>query len=60
MVTMTRPAKMMKQMMSPSRQSSMKRHPVMSIVGLVLFAFVAFNIVGMIPDFIRYMKLREM
>ena len=42
------------------RESTLARHPITGVLGLLLVTCIAATVLSMVPDFLRYMKLRRM
>jgi hypothetical protein len=60
MATMTRPSRFMSETMGRHEGSAISRHPVTTILGMVFLGMLIASFVSMLPDFLRYMKLRQM
>jgi len=59
MSPMTRTSRMMNDAFG-RRESTLARHSITGVLGLLVVTFVAASMLSMLPDFLRYMKLRRM
>ena len=60
MVTLTRPSREIHDALNPSRKSARTVYKSVGLLGIVLFGVAAVTAIVMLPDIVRYVRIKTM